>query len=69
MFAERCGIPKETLDEWKSLKLHLPMARVLSQWCSQDKGATVRILHRHLSSPQMRCTLLAKYVADFYEID
>ena len=68
MFGERIGIPSETMYQWKRWKLDYPMFYVLQSW-SQSPGATVRLLHRHLVSPQMRNTLLAKRLSDFYCVD
>ncbi|WAR19253.1 hypothetical protein MAR_001091 [Mya arenaria] len=68
LMGERLGIPEETISQWKRWKLDLPMYYVLQSW-SQSAGASVRMLHRHLVSPQMRCTLLAKRISDFYKVD
>lgn len=68
MFAERVGVEQETIEYWKSLRLEFPMGRVLAEW-SESPAASVRMLHRHLMSPQLRCTILGKRVADFYEVD
>lgn len=68
MMGERLGIPAETINQWKRWKLDCPMHYVLQAW-SSSSGATVRLLHRHLVSPQMRCTLLAKRLSDFYHVD
>ena len=68
MFAERVGIDEGRIDTWRSLKLAYPMGLVFDRW-QREKDATVRMLHRHLMSPQLRCTLLGKRVADFYEVD
>ncbi|KAH3853381.1 hypothetical protein DPMN_095903 [Dreissena polymorpha] len=65
---ERLGIPQETISQWKRWKIEQPMFYMLQTW-SQSSGATVRMLHRHLVSPQMRCTLLAKRISDFYKVD
>ena len=67
MFASRVGIDEDTIQEWQSLNLDFPMGRVLSEW-AHNKNATVRMLHRHLMSPQLRRTILAKRVSDFYEV-
>ena len=68
MLAERIGIDTETIKQWTDLKLNYPMGKVFDYWV-KDGNSSVRMLHRHLKSPQMRCTLLAKRVADFYEVD
>ncbi|XP_060570587.1 uncharacterized protein LOC132728898 [Ruditapes philippinarum] len=68
MMGDRLGIPQETINQWKRWKLEQPMHYVLQAW-SSSPGATVRLLHRHLVSPQMRCTLLAKRISDFYQVD
>ena len=69
MRCQRVGIEAETVDHWGSLGLKYPMGRVLAQWGDNDTGATVRALHRHLMSPQLRCTLLGKRISDFYDVD
>ena len=68
MLAERVGIDPEDIAYWYSLKLECPMGRVLGAWGESD-SASVRMLHRHLMSPQMRCTLLGRRIADFYAVD
>ncbi|XP_053399450.1 uncharacterized protein LOC128557027 [Mercenaria mercenaria] len=68
LMGERLGIPQETINQWKRWKLEQPMHYVLQAW-SASPGATVRLLHRHLVSPQMRSTLLAKRISDFYQVD
>lgn len=68
LMGERLGIAPETIEQWRRWKLEAPMQQVLQTW-SQSPGATVRMLHRHLVSPQMRCTLLAKRISDFYQVD
>lgn len=66
--AERIGISGEEVEGWRSENLKCPMGRVLDTWAGEP-SATVRLLHRHLMSPQMRCTLLGKRVATFYDVD
>lgn len=68
MLAERVGIPEELIKSWKQQHLSCPMGKVLTYW-GQSDGATVRMLHRHLMSPQMRQALLAKRLSDFYDVD
>ena len=68
ILAERFGIAGETISRWEEMKHSLPMGKVLTAW-AENPGATVRLLHRHLMSPQMRCTLLAKRISDYYEVD
>ena len=68
MLAERVGIKNDMIEEWRSLRLECPTGRVLAEW-GDSEAATVRMLHRHLSSPQMRCTLLARRIADFYQVE
>ena len=68
MFGSRVGIDPERLSYWESCELECPMGRVLAQW-GDSPSATVRMLHRHLMSPQLRCTILGKRVADFYDVD
>lgn len=65
--AERVGIENETIEYWKSLNLEYPMGKVLTEW-EKCPGSSVRMLHRHLVSPQMRCTLIAKRLADYYDV-
>lgn len=67
MFASRVGIDNETIKEWDSFSLQCPMGRVLACW-GESPSATVRMMHRHLMSPQLRYTLLGKRVADFYNV-
>ena len=68
MLAERVGIDPKATEYWNSLRLECPMGRVFAEW-GESPSATVRLLHRHLISPQMRNTLLGKRLADFYEVD
>lgn len=68
MFAERVGISQDTIGQWKRWKLDLPMKYVLENW-SHSPAATMRMLHRHLVSPQLKNTLLAKRISDFYKVD
>ncbi|XP_076096956.1 uncharacterized protein LOC143067522 [Mytilus galloprovincialis] len=68
LFAERVGISTETVVQWKKWKLELPMKYVLETW-SHSPAATMRMLHRHLVSPQLKNTLLAKRISDFYKVD
>ena len=64
----RVGIDADTIGNWEDMKLSLPMGKVLTMW-AESPGATVRLLHRHLMSPQMRHTLLAKRISDYYMVD
>ncbi len=68
MFAERVGIDPGTIEYWRSLRLECSMGRVFAEW-GESPSATVRLLHRHLMSPQIRNTLLGKRISDFYEVD
>ncbi|ELU00581.1 hypothetical protein CAPTEDRAFT_195012 [Capitella teleta] len=68
MFASRVGMEDSEIQELLALKLQCPMGRVFAVW-SESSSATVRLLHRHLMSPQLRYTLLGKRVADFYHVD
>ncbi|KAK6181549.1 hypothetical protein SNE40_009380 [Patella caerulea] len=68
MFAERVGIPNQLIDQWKIMKISQPMKNVLFVW-SDSPGATVRLLHRHLVSPQLKCILLAKRITNYYTVD
>jgi hypothetical protein len=63
MFAERIGVSSETVTQWK-----LPMKYVLETW-SRSPAATMRMFHRHLVSPQLKNTLLAKRISDYYKVD
>ena len=67
MLAERVNIEPQFIEYWSTLRLECPMGRVFEEW-SKDNAATVHILHRHLMSPQMRCTITAKRIADFYNV-
>ena len=68
MLAERVDIDLRTIEYWESLRLECPMGRVFTKW-GESQSATVRLLHRHLMSPQMRNTLLGKRLTDFYDVD
>ncbi|XP_064603786.1 uncharacterized protein LOC135469174 [Liolophura sinensis] len=68
MFAHRVGIADVTVNKWQCQRLARPMEEVLNEW-SKSKAASVRMLHRHLLSPQLRSRVLAKRVADFYKVD
>ncbi|XP_067681620.1 uncharacterized protein [Haliotis asinina] len=68
MIAERVGVPAQLIAQWKTMKLPQPMKNVLYVW-GESPGATVRMLHRHLVSPQMRSLVLAKRISDFYHVD
>ena len=68
MLAERVGISDDLISSWKRQHLSCPMGNVFAQW-GQSDGATVRMLHRHLMSPQMRLTLIAKRLSDFYQVE
>jgi len=66
--AQRVGVPQATIDEWSTEKLLMPAGRVLDWWIDACPTATARLLHRHLSSPAMRCTIVAKRLSDFYDV-
>ncbi|KAL5009162.1 hypothetical protein ScPMuIL_014743 [Solemya velum] len=68
LLGERVGIPSDTIQQWRRWKVELPMQYVLETW-GRSPGATIRLLHRHLASPQLRYTILAKIISDFYSID
>lgn len=68
MLGERVGIPLETIQQWRRWKVENPAEYVLQSW-GQSAGATVRMLHRHLISPQMSCIILAKRISDFYLVE
>jgi hypothetical protein len=67
MFAKRIGINEIEIQNWCSLKLQYPMARVLSFWSSRSE-ATARILHRLLSSSCFNYSALAKRIEAFYDV-
>lgn len=67
LLALRTGIPEDVIQEWEEMKLECPCAYVFARW-GESESATVRMLHRHLVSPQMRCSILGKRIADFYDI-
>jgi hypothetical protein len=67
MFAKRIGISENEIQNWCSLKLQYPMARVLSFWSSRPE-ATARILHRLLSSSCFNYSALAKRIENFYDV-
>ncbi|XP_076443020.1 uncharacterized protein LOC143281659 [Babylonia areolata] len=67
LMAERVGVPGSLVSTWQQMKLSQPMKNVLGVWATSP-GATVRMLHRHLVSPQMRCVMLAKRISDYYEV-
>ena len=68
MFAQRVGVSDSLLATWQQMKIAQPMRNVLCVWAASP-GATVRMLHRHLISPQMRCLLLARRISDYYQVD
>lgn len=67
MFARKIGISENEIEEWKSLKLQYPMARVLSFWSGRP-DATARLLHRHLISSCFNYSSLAKRIENFYDV-
>lgn len=68
LFAQRVGIPEDLVTQWQQMKVAQPMQNVLGVWAA-SQGATVRMLHRHLVSPQMRCVVLGKRISDIYKVD
>lgn len=62
------GIPEALVEQWLRMRAPNAMALVMKVW-GDSVGATVRMLHRHLSSPQMKSVVLAKRIADFYDVD
>ena len=53
-------------DRWgSSEKLLNPAGRVLDAWIETCPSSTVRLLHQHLNSPLMRCTIVSKRLTDF----
>ncbi|XP_060082444.1 uncharacterized protein LOC132561760 [Ylistrum balloti] len=68
MMAERVGVSLETIGEWQRFRLEYPMKHVLETW-ARSPAATMRMLHRHLVSPQMKAIMLARRISDFYLVD
>ncbi|XP_041353609.1 desmoplakin-like [Gigantopelta aegis] len=68
MLAKRVGIVDTMIKQWEAMKIAQPMKNVLCVW-GESPGATVRMLHRHLISPQMRKVILAKRISDHYIVD
>ena len=68
LIAYRVGIPENLVEQWIRMRAPYAMALVMKVW-GDSVGATVRMLHRHLASPQMKAIVLAKRLADFYEVD
>lgn len=68
LFAQRVGIPEEMVSQWHKMKVQQPMRNVLGVWAASN-AATVRMLHRHLVSPQMRCVVLGRRISDAYQVD
>jgi len=66
--ALRVGVSQANIDEWTSLKLSNTAGQVLDAWIESVPMATIRLLHRHLASPSMRCTVICKRLSDFYEV-
>uniref|UniRef100_A0A1I8IG69 Death domain-containing protein n=1 Tax=Macrostomum lignano TaxID=282301 RepID=A0A1I8IG69_9PLAT len=65
MLADRLGFA-DSVPAWSGLAS--PMAKLLTEW-SRSESATVRLLHRHLASPELRSPLLAKRLQQFYRVD
>jgi hypothetical protein len=68
MLAQRLALPQATIDEWIADRLTNAAGHVLDAWVKACPSATVRLLHRHLASPLMRCTILCKRLTDFYDV-
>ncbi|XP_069118495.1 uncharacterized protein [Argopecten irradians] len=68
MMAERVGISVETVADWQRFRLEYPMKHVFETW-ARSPAATMRMLHRHLVSPQMKAVMLARRISDFYQVD
>jgi len=68
VLAQRVGLAQTTIDELASQNLMNTAGHVLERWTESCPAATVRLLHRHLVSPTMRCTILGKRLADFYDV-
>ena len=67
LFAERVGISMPTIEGWYADQMSNPAEAVLSVW-GRSQGATVKILHRHLLSPQLRYLVAARLLADAYDV-
>ncbi|XP_064623304.1 uncharacterized protein LOC135485339 isoform X2 [Lineus longissimus] len=68
MLARKVGIIEEQIVEWRKKKVDAPLFEVFKVW-ERSVAATVQILHRHLISPTLRCSILAKRIRDFYDVD
>uniref|UniRef100_A0A2C9LA31 Death domain-containing protein n=1 Tax=Biomphalaria glabrata TaxID=6526 RepID=A0A2C9LA31_BIOGL len=68
LMAARVGLPEDLVQHWLAMRAPNAMALVMKVW-GDSAGATVRMLHRHLSSPQMREVILAKMLSDFYDVE
>ncbi|CAG5131322.1 unnamed protein product [Candidula unifasciata] len=68
LMATRVGIPESLVQQWIKMRAPNAMALVMRVW-GDSSGATVRMLHRHLVSPQMKAAILAKRISDFYQVD
>ncbi|CAL1533207.1 unnamed protein product [Lymnaea stagnalis] len=68
LIAARVGLPDDLIEHWLRMKAPNAMALVMKVW-GDSAGATVRMLHRHLVSPQMKEVMLAKMISDFYDVD
>jgi len=67
MLGLRAGVHQTLIDDWYAMALCNPAGRVLEAW-SKLCPATVRLLHRHLMSPPMRCTVICRRISDFYDV-
>ncbi|BFZ12200.1 hypothetical protein BsWGS_15238 [Bradybaena similaris] len=68
LMAARVGVPENLVKQWITMRAPHAMALVMRVW-GDSAGATVRMLHRHLISPQMKAFILAKRISDFYQVD
>ncbi|XP_013388527.1 uncharacterized protein LOC106157437 [Lingula anatina] len=66
--ALRVGIPESIIEKWRYDQLDSPCSHVLAKW-SESCAATVRMLHRHLLSPQLRSIILVRRIEDFYDVE
>ncbi|KAH9518369.1 hypothetical protein Btru_016547 [Bulinus truncatus] len=68
LIATRVGLPDDLIQHWLAMRAPNAMALVMKVW-GDSAGATVRMLHRHLASPQMKEVILAKLLSDFYDVE
>jgi hypothetical protein len=68
MLARKVGLSEEQIEDWRKRRLDAPLFEVFKVW-EGSVAATVQILHRHLVSPALRCSIPAKRIRDFYDVD